>query len=249
MVSLTKCNSTILSTRSASVLNVLSELSTLGISPSSIVFKFHALLPKLLSAHRQIVTDLSLFIGEMTNIVNEALINFEKTYSNVLQQFKNRFVERRLGRCAKIDFEEIMKCTQLLTNTMALIAETAINDCGCATIANDTYDAIVILNMILIHLYLAVQGINVTIGTVLYSEKDGTTDMLHSRLLLWDPFIHSIADNITSMTNDIPRSVRKLLKSFVRQTSVLNGRLTSLLGSSQVKINKAQIKRNLLRLQ
>lgn len=246
LASLTKCNSTFLSTRSTATLETLSLLSKMGKSPSYLLFQFGKVLPKVSSAFRVIVTNLSGSIGELVQPIHDVITTVESSLSNVLKQFQNRFVER----CEEIDFEGTVRGAQLFTNTVALIAETALNDCDCVTLANEAYEAIAVLTFILNLYLIAVQGSNVNIATVLYSESKTISPFLKSCFKAFDPLIGGIAKAISSITFDVAKSMREFLSSFVHLTYSLNEALDDILGPFDgSKITVAQIKKNLVRTQ
>lgn len=248
--SLTKCNSTFLSTRSTSTLEALSLLSKMGKSPSYLLFQFGKALPKVSSAFRSIITNLSRSIGALVQPVNEVLTNVENSINNILKQFQNRFATSKRGEHEPIDFEESVKCARLFVNTIALIAETALNDCDCVTYANEAYEAIAILTFILNLYLIAAQGCNVSIATVLLSESKNVTPSLNSLFDAMDPLIGGVAKALSSITFDVPKSMRRFLSYFVDLTYTLNESLDELFGPCQgVKLTVAQIKKNLVRSQ
>lgn len=248
--SLTKCNSTFLSKRSTSTLEAISLLSKLGKSSSYLLFQFGKVLPKVSSAFRNIVTNLSGSIGELVQPVNEVISEVERSLNKILKQFQNRFVEQKQERCEKIDFEESIKCAQLLTNTIALIAETALSDSDCITFANEAYEAISILTFILNLYLIAVQGSNANIATVQLSESKNISPFLNSCFKSMDPLIGGIAKAMTSITFDVAKSMREFLSSFVDLTHSLNESLYELFGPFEgATITVAQIKKNLVRSQ
>lgn len=249
--SLTKCNSTFVSTRSTATLQAISLLAKLGKSPSYLLFQYCKALPKVSSALRSIVTNLSESIGELVQPVNEVITGVEGSLNKMLKQFQNRFVERQHERCEKIDFEESVKSAQLLTNTVALIAETALNDSDCVTYANEAYEAISVL-IFIVNLYLiGVQGSNANIATVLYTESaTSISPSLNSCFKAMDPLIGGIAEAISLITFDIAKSLREFLTKFVDLTYNLNESLEEALGPFKgVKISVGQIKKNLVRSQ
>lgn len=249
--SLTKCNSTFVSTRSTSTLEALSLFAKLGKSPSYLIFQFGKELPKVSSAFRSIVTNLSGSIGELVQPVNEVITGAQGSINKMLKQFQNRFVERQQERCEKIDCEESVKSAQLLTNTVALIAETALSDCDCVTYANEAYEAISILVFILNLYLIGVQGSNACIATVLYTESSTSiSSSLNSCFKAMDPLIGGIAKAFSSITFDIARSLREFLSKFVDLTYFLNESLEGVLGPFKGgKISVGQIKENLVRSQ
>lgn len=238
-------NSTILSTSSTAILQAIGLLSNVGVSASYLLNENSKATPDLVSAYTKIVTNLSKNIGKLTDPINEGIREFGRLSVESTKQFQHRFVEQK----SEIDFKVIMKCGQLLANTIGLIVETALNDCGCVTIANDTYEAIAVLVYILNDCFLSIQGIIVSMAAVLYSESDGITDFIHNCLLALDPFVQGIADSINSMTTgmDIAKCVRGLLTSLVDLIRPLNDRLDDLLGPFEgTKITVAHVRKNLL---
>lgn len=248
LISWTVCNSTILSTSSISILQALSLLSTVGKSASYIVNENAKATPSLVSAYMNIVSELSNHIGALVHPINDVIIDLGRLSEEISKQFQSRFVGRESDNVEKINFQGIMKCGQLMANTIGLIAETALDDCGCVTIPNDTFDAIAILIILLNDNLMGIQYIIVSIAAVLHSESSGISEFLHSSLLTLDPFIQDVGDVIASMTLDINQSVRVLLTKVVSYLYPLNEALDNLLGPSEgAKITVAQIKMNLLR--
>lgn len=247
LISWTMCNSTILSTRSVAILDAMTLLSSVGKSASYIVNENAKATPSLVSAYTKIVSDLSDNVGVyLTRSVNDVIVEMGELFENISKQFQDRFVQRN-DEEEKINFKAMMKSAQLLANTIGLIAETALNDCDCATISNDTYDAVAVLIFVLNDFFLSVQGIHVSIAAVVHSESSGISDFLHSSLLSLDPFIRGVGDAIGSMTMDTTRSVRELLTSVVNLLCALNESMDNLLGPSNgAKINVTRIKKNLL---
>lgn len=247
LTSWTMCNSTILSTRSISILQAMTLLSTAGKSASYLVNENSKATPSLVTAYTKIVYELSDNIGELTDPISDVIVDLGKLFEKISKQFQDRFVERK-GSDEKIDFKAMMKCAQLLANTIGLIAETALDDCGFVTIPNDTYDAIAILIFILNDCFLSVQGIIVSMASVLHSESSGISDFLHSCLVSLDPFIKSVGQSITSLTMDTDQCVRVLLTEVVNLLYPLNKALDNLLEPSDgANITVAQIRRNLLK--
>lgn len=216
-----------------------------GISASYLLNENSKATPDLVSAYAQIVTNLSTNIGKLTHPINDILRDFGHLTVENTKQFQHRFVEHK----SEVDFKAIMKCGQLLANTIGLIVETALNDYGCVTIANDTYEAIAVLVYILNDAFLSIQGIIVSMAAVFYSESNGISDFLLSCLLSLDPFVQGIAYSINSMTlgMDIAKSVRELLTSLVDLIRTLNDTLDELLGPFEgSKITVAHVRKNLL---
>lgn len=251
--SLTNCNSTLLSMRSAEILDAISLLSKLGKSRSNILHEFDKGVVKVSSSYRKIVLNLSNIFGRLiTHTVNEAITDLEKSFIGIIKQYQSweEQTESKLQYCANIDFEHVMKSAQLLTNTISLIAETVLNDTGRVTTTNETYEAIAVLILILNHLILCVEGVNVIIGSELDAESQGISDFLLSCLLSLYPFIHGMTQSVSSITYDVAKSVRVLLTSLVDLTRSLNEILGNLLGvlKGVAKFTVGQIKKNLVNL-
>lgn len=248
MTSWTTCNSTILSTRSIAILQAFTLLSTSGKSASYLVNENAKATPSLVPAYTKIVSELSYNIGQLIYPINDIIVHVGKLFDVITKEFQNRFVERNVGNDEKINFKPLMKCAELLTNTIGLIAETALYDCDSATISDDTYDAIAILICILNDCFLSIQGIMVSMAAVLLSESSELSDFLQSCLHSLNPFIRGVGDAIASMTLDNNPSVRVLLTKVVSLMCPLNEAFDSLLGPSDgAKINVGQIKLNLLK--
>lgn len=197
-------------------------------------------IPSSMSAYRKIVSSLSNNIGELVHPINDGFEDLERLWQDVTKQFQNR--HRISGNEETIDFKEIMKCGQQLANTIGLIAESVLDDCGCVTISNDTFDSIALLIIMLNDCLVGIQFLIISMASTLHSES-GIPDFLHSSLLSLDPFVQDVGDAIMSMTTDINRSVRVLLTKVVGLLSPLNKALNSLLGglSKVVKVTAGQI--------
>lgn len=168
-------NSTILSTSSTDILKAIGLLSNAGgVSVSYLLNKNSKATPDLVSAYTKIVSNLSTHIGKLTDPINEALNDFGHLIVENTRQFQDRFVEHK----TEAEFKAIMKCRQLRANTTGLIVETPLNDCGCVTIVNDTNEALAVLVYVLNDSFLSIQGIIVSMASVLYSESDGISDFL-----------------------------------------------------------------------
>lgn len=92
---LTKSNSTIIPSRSTAILEAISLLSKLGISPNYLLYQFGKAMPKMSSAYRQIVAELSGCIGELTVPVNDIITKIENSTITTIKQFRDRFFYRK----------------------------------------------------------------------------------------------------------------------------------------------------------
>ncbi|KAJ6649123.1 hypothetical protein Bhyg_04356 [Pseudolycoriella hygida] len=246
LTSWTTCNSTILSSRSISILQAMTLLSASGKSASYLVKENEEAMDSLVEAYTKIVSELSDYVGALTTPINNAITEMANLMVTITKQFRNRFVKRKGSVDAPINFEAMIQSTQVLANTIGLMTETILDDCGCLTIPNETYDAVAILIFILNDCCIYVQSLFVSMTDVLYPDSSAISESLHKFLLSLDAFIQGVADVIDSMTNDLNKSVRILMVRVVDLLLPLNEANDNLMGPlAGAKITVGQIRRNL----
>lgn len=166
-------------------------------------------------------------LGQVTNYINDAIKSLERSLKHLLTEFLNHGVENlSLGK--KTDFEPVMKSLQTLTNTIALIAETILNDSSLAT--DDVYESVTLLTLILTHCLAIVQGTKVTIATIIHSRKKYIPDTINSCLHSMDNLITGFSDSIRLVTDVCVETVRALLTTVVSLTTFLDETLKEVFG-------------------
>lgn len=241
LVSFGDSNSTVLSSSSTAILGALSKLNKLAFSPNTIIEEFDKVLSDLVETYKEVVSNLSNIIGELTCSINHAMSDLECSLKQYIQEFLQSDI---LGRKKEVDFEPVMKSVQRLTNTIASIAEITLNKCELAT--PDVQDALAVLSLILDHLSICVQGINVCSQAILYEQKCEVPVVLRVCFVSMDVFITGITDSVASITFPIADSITVLLRNLVKLTNSLNASLNNLFGFVEgVTLTVGQITKNL----
>lgn len=123
LIDLTTSNSTILSSSSTAILEPMSMLSKMGGSPGN-------LLNESINTFPQLSDDGQL----MTHLMNDAITDLQHSIMHLGMLFRKSGVEHfGNGLGTRADYEPVTKCAQVLMNTIALIAETMLDDCKIAT--------------------------------------------------------------------------------------------------------------------
>lgn len=225
LIYFTNSNSTVLSTKSAAILEALSKLNKLHQSPTTILKETERALPKLIEDYTKIVASLSEVIGQLTIPVNDSLNDLEGSIIHFIKEFFN---SSALGFRKKVDFKPVIKHAQVLINTIALIAETVLDECNLAT--PNVYESLTVLSLILIHLLISVQGVNICTQEVLYSRSLDIPVVLNVCLLPMISFAKEITDSVVSIKLPLTESIADLLTKLVELTIFLNSILDELFG-------------------
>lgn len=234
-------NSTVLSVKSTAILVTLSKLNKINKSPTKILKESGKALPQLIEDYMKIVSSLSIFIGELTCPVNDALIDLGASIGHFIKEFFNNSV---LGFRKKIDFQPVIKHTQILINTIALISETALDKCDLAT--SNVYEALTVLSLILIHLLISVQGVNICTQEILYSSFRDVPVVLHVCLLPMLNFVKEFTNAVSSIVLPLTNSIITLLTRLVDLTTSINSILEEQFGLFEgVAISVTQITKSL----
>lgn len=241
LVSFSDSNSTVLSTSSTAILGALSKLNKLASSANTIIEEFDKVLPDLVETYKGVVSNLTNIIGELTCPVNHAMSELECSLQHYIKEFSQ---SDALGRRKVVPFDPVMKCVQILTNTIAFIAETTIDQCELAT--PDVQDALAVLSLILDHLSICVQGINACSQAILSEQKCEVPVVLRISFVTMDSFISGINRSVASITFPIAESITAFLRNLVNLTNSLNTSLNDLLGLFEgVSLTVGQITKNL----
>jgi len=247
---LTNSTSAILSSRSVKLLEALSLLSRVDNSPSYLLYQLRKVLPDKTLAYCDIVTTLKERIGELDKPINAVLNAVEKSLMTILKQFDQRFLERKQYRCEKIDFIQMVKSGRLNANTIAFIAETAVNNVDNLTFADEDYEAIAIITFLSNLQVLAIHGTNANMASILHTETTSISPFLNSCFVALNPLVIDITKLISSASFDSAASVKEYLGNFAKIIHSHNATLTELLGPFEgVKITNAVVNKNLAKSQ
>lgn len=226
--SLANCdNSTTLSSAAVMMLNTLGLLNPLKDTPKNMLVQFDKVLPKMSAGLRQVVSSQRCNIGEITDIINDDIKCIERSVKRPLDDFLRNGV-RNLALGRKTDFEPVIKCLQKLTNKIATISETALNDKSLST--ESVNESITILALILSHCFVFVQGFKSTVAAIIHAEKKNIPSRLILSLDSVDAFIVRLTQSIRSITDLGIVTLRTLLSSLVSLNNFLNITLKSVFG-------------------
>lgn len=225
------------------MLGALSKQDKLSNSSNTIIVEFEKVMPSLVDAYKEVVSNLSTATGTLTNCVNEAMSDLECSLKQI--QYMNEFNQGDAdGRKKEVNIQLVMKCVQKLTNIIAVIAETAINKCDLAT--PEVQDALIVLSLILDHLSICVQGIIASSQAILQEQKSKLPMVLRICSISMHVFIREITRSIGTITFPTVESVTKHLQNLVKLTKHLNDSLGKLFGLFEVvTVTAGQITRNL----
>lgn len=239
-------NSTIWSEGCTAIIKALSFLSNLGKNRIHFLNENGKATHDFFSTYRETVTNLSNnYIGELAKPINKQLQTLENYMAEILEQFHASLAG---GHCGKINFKGVMKCGRRLLNIVALIAKTALNYCGCATITNDTFEAIAVLICISYDSMMAILAVIGTMAAEIYARTQVISDELLSYLRTLDHFINGIHKTYALKPTDTAQDARIFSTTLVDETVLFNQALDKLLGPAErVAITAVQVTKIILR--
>lgn len=125
------------------------------------------------------------------------------------------------------DFAPVIRCVQVLMNTIVLIAETTLDHYVLAT--PEVYESLTVLTLILSHFLIAVPGVNACVQAILYAASQEIPATLHICLITIEALLPVMVNKIASITSVFGESLSVLLKSLVNVTISLNITLDDIL--------------------
>lgn len=241
LISLTKSNSTVIASSSTSLLESISKGRKLGVSGLIIIKEFDKVVLGLVEEFNGVVTKLSDIIGALTNAVNDDLIDLGYAFSKFMKEFIKSGVT---GFKKKVDYEPVLKRLQQLMNTVALIAETLLNNCELAT--SEVNEAVTVLTLIVNYFAVAVQGINTCYQSVLYEQECIVPQNIELCSPSFEYMLVEITQAVDSVVFPFAESMTTLLTKLVNITLFLNTALKDIFGVFKgVAITVGQITKNL----
>lgn len=203
-------------------------------------------LPDKTSAYINIVSSLNETIGKLDEPVIAVIQAVEKSIYTCLNQFDRRFLERKQDRCEQIDFKLMVNSARLNANTIAFIADVAVNNLDCSGFSNEAYEAIAILTFISNLQVTAVHGTNANMGSVLHTETTNITPLLESCFLALDQLVDDINTIISSASFDRVERLKDYLRNYVETIHSYKDSWAELLGPFEgVNITVAEVNDNL----
>lgn len=154
----TKSASLIISSKSTAILETISLMSEVGTSPTVILSGFNDVLHTVAGEYKKIILSLKQYIGVKTPTVIDAICDLECSLYTIMSDYRNAAV-LNLGD-EDIDYKPVLKSIQNLTNAVACITESALQNCKNE---KDVRDALYVLVLILDHLLIIGHATNVSI--------------------------------------------------------------------------------------
>ncbi len=226
---LTKSDSAILSSNAVKILDGIASLSKSASSPSNVLLEFGDEVANLSSTYSGIVSELSCHLPKLTRIINDIIIAIGNLFVELVKHFRNWLTEtdpiRKAELLNNIDLEPIMKNAQRLTNTATTIASIVLIN---PTTNNDTYEAKLVLTLIVYHVTLMIEGVNALLTSEIHTATQTISNFEHAYLLSLHPFVQGMTDTISTITDDVKESVKVLSTSLAGFNQSLNRRLIKL---------------------
>lgn len=235
-------NSTVLTSSSTSILEALSKCNKLETSGYVIIAEFNKTASGVVKDFTVIVSQLFDIIGELTYPVNNALNDFDCK----MKRFTTEFLNVADGLVKEVDYEPVIKESQVFVNTVAFIAETLLNECKSAT--DDVYEAVTVLSLILSYVVIVTQGINCCAQSVWYEQKCVIPENVEKCSVTLEYLVAEVAQSVAAVTFPFIDSITPLLTSLVNLTMFLNSIFKDIFGLfTGVAITSGQITKNLLK--
>lgn len=239
---LTNSSSTVLSSNAVSILEALSLLSRVSSTPSYLLYQLKKVYAAKADAYGKIVTSLSDYIGELDAPINQTIDGNKYSLLGCLKQFDNRYTQRRQDRCEKIDFKQTIKSIRLHINTVAFIADIAVD----GTFADQVYEALTIIALISNLLLLSIHGANANMASILHSETTDISPTLQNCLETLDPITKDMTVAISSASYVNVRGLEEFLENFVKLVNRYDPLLDDIVGQFEGgNVSVAEVNRNL----
>lgn len=226
VVILTEIESTIISSRSVFILETVGLMFKIGISPTIILNEFSDVLQQIVSGYENIISSLS-GIGKLAVTVNTAITNLCYALHELIMEFQHTSHLNDIDD--QLDYEPVLRNLHILTNTIAVIAETALSNCR---IENDVKESIYVLVLILDHFLIMSHGTIASIAAVLYSSSVNISVTVQKYLKPVNPLVSGIAVALSKPTTSITESVTVVFETLVSLTRIFNVSLQKTVGFS-----------------
>lgn len=230
LLDLSATNSTILSSSSTAILDGMSKLSNMGGSYGNLLKISASILPQLSDELKAVISNLSDNIGRSTTVLmNNAITDLVESILHFAFIFQKSGVEHFANGLAKnVDFQPIIKYSQVLLNVIALVAETTINDCSIAT--PKVLESLAVITLISNWYFIGAHSINVVVQAILHTASQNIPDTLHVSLLTIDSVLRPMADMIDVIDKALERDIVQALTRLVSCTISFNMKLDVILG-------------------
>lgn len=212
LIDFANSNSSILQSSSTDILKTMSKNNNLNRSSMNIVIQFEKVFSIQIKEFNEIAKKLSDHIGELTCTFTDAVTEF----GTELSKFMKKFLQScRLFDCKKrVDFKCVLKKYQKLTNIVARIDDTLLNECG-ENPSQEVYDSILVFHLIYFYMGLSVTGVNSCVLDLLYDHKCYVSERVKSCTLSIEYGLVEIRQAVSAVVLTSIKSIKDMLQIFV----------------------------------
>ncbi|KAG4066834.1 hypothetical protein HA402_012901 [Bradysia odoriphaga] len=218
VIEFSNSESKILSSGATAILESFAQVNVDNLSASGIIDEFTRVLPILMKAYRQVVTNLTRIVGrELVCAVNTAISDLEREFLCYVKEFEKGDGN---GRKIEIDYEPVMKRVQKLVDTIALKGDVQLTECQLED--PDVQDALVVLSLVLDYVMVLVHGLSSSSEAVILEQKcDEPVVVLHVIVISVGVFIKETTESIVLNTVPNAGNVRAHLQTLSNSSSKL----------------------------
>ncbi|KAJ6645526.1 hypothetical protein Bhyg_00732 [Pseudolycoriella hygida] len=238
-------NTTVLTPSSTAILETLAKCKKLGKSSLVIISEWDKVLSTVVREVKGVVSKFSKHIGTLASAFNDALACVYCAFSN----FMRRFLRCETIECKQeVNYIPLVKKYQILMNTVALIAETIVNN-KCNTASPEAYEAETILILIFQYFSLTVQGINSCVQDILFRENGVIAENICALSESMNYVLLQITPAVAKVVYPFDESIQELLTTLINVTIAFNTSVkrTSVGVFKGVKITVGEIAENLFK--
>lgn len=226
LIGFASANSTIVASSSSEILRAVSKVKMINKSSFNIVFELNKVLPSVTKAFIEIAAKLSEHIGELVNSFANATNNF---VSVMLEFTKALLNSCHLHGCRRVvDYIPVLKSSQKLMNTLALIGETLLNECECEA-TEEVYEAVFVLDLLYGYLALTVPGIHSCVTDLAYVRNISLSRSVKTSVLAFQYALIQGVLGFYAVDYPFNKSIKDFLTLFADITTTMNTALADTL--------------------
>ncbi|KAJ6643751.1 hypothetical protein Bhyg_08716 [Pseudolycoriella hygida] len=235
-------NSTVLPSSSAALLVTMAKCNKFRKTSLIIMWEYRTVLPELITDFNEITTKLVNIIGQKLSCTfNQVVIDLGDTFLHFIKEF---FKGIKNQNRIKVGYEKVFKKTQILMNTVALIAETVVNKCDTAT--RDLKEAVAVLTLIYYYFVIATQGTNSCVQDYQIANNLPVTRSIQACSESFEYVLVETGQAIANVVFTSPKSIEGFLTILVNVAMAFNTAVKDVLGSFEgVPLTVQEITTNL----
>ncbi|KAJ6640891.1 hypothetical protein Bhyg_05824 [Pseudolycoriella hygida] len=164
VITFSNSDAKILSAGATGILESFARVKIDILSAAGIINEFQRVLPILMEAHRNVITNMTNIIGdELVCATNNAISDLQSEFNLYVDKFK------AAGGKKEINYKPVMKCVQKLVNTIKLKGDVKLSNCQLVNLF--VRHARVVLSLILNYIIILVHGLSSSSKAVLLERK------------------------------------------------------------------------------